>query len=108
MTMRVIIAYDGSKGAQAALDDLQRAGLGTNVEATILSVAEYFLPPPETSLGIKEPFPVYTPPEVISARETALQAVEQMRPVANEANARVQAAFPSWTIRTEVYAGSPW
>ena len=44
MTMRVIIAYDGSEGAQAALDDLGRAGLGNNVEATIVSVAEFFLP----------------------------------------------------------------
>ena len=108
MTMRVIIAYDGSEGAQAALDDLGRAGLGNNVEATIVSVAEFFLPPPETSLGIEEPFPAYTPPEVISARKTAMHRLEQMHSVANDAKTRIQTAFPYWKISTEVCGGSPW
>lgn len=40
MKMRVLIAYDGSEGAQAALTNLQRAGLENSVEAIILSVAE--------------------------------------------------------------------
>lgn len=40
MKMKVLIAYDGSEGAEAALDDLQRVGLGNRVEAIILSVAE--------------------------------------------------------------------
>lgn len=40
MKMKVLIAYDGSEGAEAALTDLQPAGLGNSVEAIILSVAE--------------------------------------------------------------------
>jgi nucleotide-binding universal stress UspA family protein len=105
--MKVIIAYDGSESAQEALDDLDQAGLGKNVDATILSVAELWLPPPSTSLGIDEPFPAYTPPEVRGAYETASRAIEQVRSVATEASTRVQATFPSWKVSTEVYAGSP-
>lgn len=47
----------GSESAQEALEDLERAGLGRNIHATILSVAELWLPPPDRSPGIKEPFP---------------------------------------------------
>ena len=36
--MNVLIAYDGSDGADAALEDLPRAGLGNSVEALVLSV----------------------------------------------------------------------
>lgn len=105
--MRVIIAYDGSESAKEALDDLERAGLGKNVHATILSIAELWLPPPDTSLGIEEPFPAYTPSEVRSAYEIASRAIEQIRSEASEASERVKANFPSWKVETEVYAGSP-
>ena len=105
--MRVIIAYDGSESAKEALDDLERAGLGKNVDATILSIAELWLPPPDTSLGIDEPFPAYTPPEVRSAYAIASRAIEQMSFEASEASERVKAIFPSWKVETEVYAGSP-
>lgn len=93
--MRVLIAYDGSDGSQAALEDLQLAGLGKNVKVTILSVAEVWLPPPETSLGIDKPFPTYMPPEVRRAHEIAAQAIEKMGSVANEAKTRLQSIFPS-------------
>ena len=34
--MRILIAYDGSSGADAALADLQRAGFPNEVEAIVL------------------------------------------------------------------------
>ncbi len=47
--MEILIGYDGSDCAEAALDDLKRAGLPPNAEACILSVAEVWLPPPPPS-----------------------------------------------------------
>jgi hypothetical protein len=47
--MKILIAYDGSDCAEAALDDLQRAGLPPEAEAQIISVAEVWLPPPPPS-----------------------------------------------------------
>jgi nucleotide-binding universal stress UspA family protein len=43
--MKILIGYDGSDCAEAALDDLRRAGLPETAEAHILSVAEVWLPP---------------------------------------------------------------
>jgi hypothetical protein len=43
--MKILIAYDGSDCANAALEDLQRAGLPHVAEALIMSVADVFLPP---------------------------------------------------------------
>lgn len=56
--MKILIAYDGSSGADAALDDLSRAGLPPEVEVVVLSVAEplplpeYGLPPPDLTAGV--------------------------------------------------------
>jgi nucleotide-binding universal stress UspA family protein len=47
--MKILIGYDGSDCAEAALDDLRRAGLPETAEAHILSVAEVWLPPPPPS-----------------------------------------------------------
>ena len=47
--MKILIGYDGSNCADAALDDLKCAGLTENVEAHVLSVAEVWLPPPPPS-----------------------------------------------------------
>lgn len=47
--MKLLIAYDGSRYADAALDDLTHAGLPTKGEAWIISVAEVWLPPPPPS-----------------------------------------------------------
>ena len=47
--MKILIGYDGSDCAEAALDDLKRAGLPESAEAHILSIAEVWLPPPPPS-----------------------------------------------------------
>ena len=42
--MRVLIGYDGSENADAALADLQTAGLPRQGEALIVSVGEVVMP----------------------------------------------------------------
>jgi hypothetical protein len=44
--MKVLVAYDGSERADAALDDLRRAGLPSDAQIKVLSVVENWLPPP--------------------------------------------------------------
>jgi hypothetical protein len=39
-SLKALIAYDGSACAGSALDDLKRAGLPGEVEATVVTVAE--------------------------------------------------------------------
>jgi nucleotide-binding universal stress UspA family protein len=44
--MKILVAYDGSECADAALDDLRRAGLPSDAQIKVLSVVENWLPPP--------------------------------------------------------------
>jgi nucleotide-binding universal stress UspA family protein len=101
--MKILIAYDGSSCAEAALNDLQRAGLPAVAEGRILSVAEVFLPP-----SPDEP-PVFAeqPPAVVErGRAQALQAVEEARSLAMQARDRVLAMFPRWQVQADARADS--
>ena len=100
--MKILIAYDGSQGADDALDDLPRAGLPPLAEALLVSVAEVFAPPtgPAEAVG-----PV--PPAVRKAWAEAAQAVEAARARVLQAQARVQALFPGWQVDAEAFADSP-
>jgi nucleotide-binding universal stress UspA family protein len=104
--MKVLIAYDGSEGADAALSDLPRAGLGNSVEALILSVAELWLPPPP-SAEVDESFPLYTPPGLKSAREHVAQVIEEVRRLNNKASEDLADVFPTWEVKAQTSAGSP-
>lgn len=105
--MKVLIAYDGSEGADAALDDLPKAGLGNDVEALVLSVAELWLPAPPLPSDVDESFPLYTPPGLKSAREHVEQVIEDVRGLNNKATERVRTFFPTWRVSAEIYTGSP-
>ena len=59
--MKILIAYDGSECADAALADLQRAGLPPAAAALIMSVAEVFLPP---ASSLPPAFPAQVPAAV--------------------------------------------
>jgi len=43
--MKILIAYDGSECADAALEDLKSAGLPKTAEAIVMTLADVFLPP---------------------------------------------------------------
>jgi hypothetical protein len=44
--MKILIGYDGSECADAALEDLKGAGLPKTAEALVMTMADVFLPPP--------------------------------------------------------------
>src|SRR5688500_10857386 len=104
--MKILIAYDGSEGAEAALSDLPRAGLGNSVEALILSVAELWLPPPPAA-EVDESFPLNTPPGLASARAHVAQAIEEVRSLNNRASEHVGKVFPKWEVSAATSTGSP-
>ncbi|MEO6391125.1 MAG: universal stress protein [Pyrinomonadaceae bacterium] len=107
--MKILIAHDGSACAEAALDDLTRAGLPDKAEALVLAVTEIWLPAqPHSSYEIVE--------EARSARDPAdLQrihvrhspAVEEALGLAQVAQARLRTSFPHWVVEAEGTFGSP-
>ena len=94
--MRIMIAYDGSEYADAALRDLGRAGLPDDVEAVVVAVAETWLPPPavETVLETGE-------------ASAADRGVEDASMLAAKACDWLEEMFPHWDVRAVVTRGSP-
>jgi nucleotide-binding universal stress UspA family protein len=88
--MKVLIAYDGSDCANAALDDLRRAGLPEKTQIIVLSVIEHWLPLPPSL-------------EVLDD----LESREEYLMLARRAAAYLHSFNPSWETRAEVGFGSP-
>jgi nucleotide-binding universal stress UspA family protein len=89
--MKILVAYDGSESADAALDELRNAGVGATAEVLVMSLADVFLPPPSFK----------------GAHERALHQLRQSEALAKEASEKIASAFPNWSVRYEALADSP-
>ena len=103
--MKILIGYDGSECADAALEDLRRAGLPGTAEAVVLCVADVFVPPPVTEAD--DTFPFYVPPGIKRAHERAAHVLGEARAMAERTAGRVRESFPDWDVRAEAAADSP-
>lgn len=104
-TPKVLIAYDGSSYANAAIADLRHAGLPVKVEAVVLTVADVWLPPANATGDERSP---ETEPLLIAkARSHAIDALTEMRHHAEYAGHQLQQFFPSWRVHTESVTDSP-
>ncbi len=103
--MKILIAYDGSEGADKGIDNLSRAGLPLEVDALVVSVAEVWLPPPPGKFD--DTFPFQIPAGLKRAREHAAQIVKEAQELASNGSKRVRQIFPRWTVHHKVAAGSP-
>src|SRR5262245_41223176 len=88
--MKILVAYDGSECADAALDDLRRAGLPSDAQIKVLSVVENWLPPP-SGLEIIEHI----------ARD------QEYLVLARRGGIRLVSMEPGWNVKSESGAGSP-
>ena len=107
--MKILIAYDGSPCAEAALDDVQRAGLPSDAHVIVLSVADVWLPP-------NPPPDEPSPPSVVGERiiasrqkmyDRALRDIETARTLAQQAAEQLSTAFPGWQVEAEAEGDSP-
>lgn len=107
--MKILIGYDGSGCAEAALDDLQRAGLPSEAEGLVLSVTEVSLPPPPPSSYeiLEQARAVHVPADITRVYAKGSPAVQEAQSVAERAAARLRANFPGWEITAEASVGSP-
>lgn len=106
--MKVLIGYDGSECADAALDDLVQAGLPATGEFHILSVAEVWLPaPPPSSYEIVEQArDAGSPAELQREFAKHCAAANDALTLAERARERVQAQFPGWQVSVASSCGS--
>lgn len=109
MKMRILIGYDGSESADAALRDLRRAGLPRDVLALIMSVGELVMPPP--AIGdelVGRPMTSRLVTEALAqAAAGAAQALQETQEFAAKAGECVRSYFPHWEVQTEGLAGWP-
>src|SRR5688572_7655269 len=101
--MKILIAYDGSEFADAAIRDLQHAGLPDNAEALVYTVADVIVPP-EAQPGDDIPPEL---PAVRRAHERAKHKLEQAEVRARQASESIQKDFPNWKVTFEAAAESP-
>ncbi len=88
--MKVLVVYDGSECADAALDDLRRAGLPSDSQIKVLSVVESWLPPPS---GL----------EIIEH----IDRDQEYLALARRGGIRLVSMEPGWDVKSESGAGSP-
>lgn len=106
--MKLLIAYDGSHSANAALDDLTHAGLPATGEALIMTIAETWLPPPPPSaaeiveMAAHAKGPLGLERTYMAASESVIDADK----LARRAAERFQANFPNWKVSHEAVWGS--
>jgi nucleotide-binding universal stress UspA family protein len=94
--MKILLAYDGSECAEAALIDLQRAGLPSQVEARVLSIAEELIPAPASFGGVTTSF-----------RQDELAEQQKALALARQTCARLHGMFPAWELAADAGIGSP-
>jgi nucleotide-binding universal stress UspA family protein len=90
--MKILVAYDGSISADAAIEDLRRAGLPQQAEALVVSVDDHA-----------------HPTEVKNHEESGSW---RSRPTIDEkfaekAGWQIQSYFPQWKVSCEALRGSP-
>jgi nucleotide-binding universal stress UspA family protein len=109
MTMKVLVAWDGSECAKAAMDDLRYAGLPPNAEALVMAVAEVWVPPAAPAVGERLTSKLSDMLRARNAdvRAIGIHALEDERAIAAAGARRLQAMFPGWVVRLETSNGMP-
>lgn len=101
--MKVVIAYDGSERAAAAIDDLPRAGLAGMVEALVVVTDVWLTSSPSDFSRAAARRRVLAADS--SSFAPALREVEEERALSREATHRLRALFPAWDVRAESVGG---
>jgi nucleotide-binding universal stress UspA family protein len=102
---RLLVGYDGSECAAAALQDLRAAGLPSELEAKVITVADVWIPADPQSAP-----PVYPDAKskaVLRARAAALEVLKRAQTTCEEGRAHLQTLFPKWRIHALALADSP-
>src|SRR5262245_57557829 len=96
--MRILVAYDGSTSADAAIGDLRSAGLPEEAEARVVCGGDGCLLQSAT-MDRMEPH--------IDSDESSKYQVAEAETLAERASEQVRSFFPKWTVLSEALWGAP-
>jgi nucleotide-binding universal stress UspA family protein len=104
--MKILLGYDGSESADAALRDLKRAGLPDEAEALIVSVANVFMPQASNYEIAEQAFASRRViVSLMLAQKQRARLLLEAKALTTKAGERVRSYFPGWHVLTEVLAG---
>lgn len=108
MMMKILIGHDGSQSADAALVDLQRAGLPVEAEALIVSVADVMMVPATTAyeLAGEALMSRRVAAGLVNAQRQTERVLKDAEEFAHRAEEQVRSYFPHWKVRAETLTGS--
>lgn len=92
--MKLLVAYDGSMCAGAALEDMRRAGLPEQADALALCVADGELEP-SRGIGLTD----------TDFKDSSRPRLAEGRAIAKAASDRLKSYFPDWTVSEEALWG---
>jgi nucleotide-binding universal stress UspA family protein len=98
--MKILIAYDGSERSDAVLRDLAKAGVGADVQAEVMYVAEVWIPP-ESAYAGPGLWELAIRDVATKGRNTLTRVVHDVQAAA----AKLRERFPTWTVRPEAPTG---
>ena len=107
--MKILIGYDGTESADAALHGLKRAGLPDEAEALIVSVGDVMMASATSNYEIAEQALTsrrVTAGLMLAQKQTA-RVLSEAKAFTTKASQRVRSYFPGWDVRAEVLAGAP-
>src|SRR5262245_17427793 len=94
--MRILVAYDGSISADAAIEDLGRAGLPAQTEALVVCVADNLVLPLTDRKEMQA-----------DSDEPSGSRLAEAEILAGKAAERLRFHFPQWTVFSQALWGSP-
>ena len=106
---KLLIGYDGSESADAAVEDTQRAGLPPETEAIVLAVADvWYCPSDEEAKGaVSSPLDREILRRGEEMRLRAMKALKEAEILASRAAARLRELYPSWEVRADTSINWP-
>ena len=106
--MNVLIGYDGSDCARAAVEDLVLAGLPPDADARVIAVADPLVkvPPDDSYVDGRRDRP--SSRLASTAHALAADATREASAASAEGVELVTTLFPGWRVRGDVLSGAPY
>lgn len=102
--MKALLAYDGSACSDHAVAELPLLGLPAEVDLTVLSVADIWMPAPGTTA---EAMDLSLSPGLAALRVKTRDLVDAAQAIANAGAIKVRQFLPAWRVEAQAVADSP-